>query len=676
MVRCEIRACLAAACLALRCAPARAQVEQVTVTAAQLPEPVGQAAFSAVTLDSAALARNGRLDAALEVVPGLSLFRRNSSLSANPTVQGVSLRAIAPSGAGRALVLLDGVPLNDPFGGWVIWSALPYEDIARAEIVRGAGAGPYGAGALTGTISLSERDGAGVSVADVSGGELGTARAGVSGGADIGPVHLFASASGEQSDGWVPVMPAQRGAADRPLWFNGGSASLRAEMPLGDGMSAAARIGWYDEARGNGLEFGKAGAHGAIASLTLARSAEAAPFGWRLQGWMVASDLTNMFVSLAPDRSSASPVNDQYATPALGWGVDAAALGNFGRLRWEVGGDLRDDSGESRETYFALAGVFQNNRRAGGRMIVGGLYAETAYDTGAWLLTAGVRGDEWATSQGHLVETKRATGAVLTADYPKSRSGIVPTGRIGVRRNFIDGEYLRAAAYAGFRPPSLNELYRPFRVGNDVTNANAALLPETLYGIELGWGGEADGYSWNATLFWNRLHNAIANVTIGTSSAGGALRRRQNAGNIDAPGFEGSVSKHFEDFTLRAAVSLSAARVHARGAAAQLDGKRPAQAPFATITAGADWQPLEPLTLSAALRFESARYDDDLNTRRLGSAFVLDLRAAWNFSEDWSAFVAIDNATDANIATAIDSSGITDYAAPRTVSVGLSYAPP
>ncbi len=259
--------------LLLSVAGARAAVEQIVVTATRPPEPVGQAAFSVTTLDAADLTQSDRLDAALEQVPGLSLFRRSSSLSANPTTQGVSLRSIAPSGAGRALVLLDGVPMNDPFGGWVIWTALPGEDIARAEIVRGAGAGPYGAGALTGTISLSEREGDGLAMADVSAGSLGTARAAVSGGATLGKVSLFASASGEHSDGWTPVRAPQRGLADRPLWFNGGSASLRAQAPLGGDMSVAARIGIYDEARGNGLEGGKAGAHGLIGSVTLARAA-------------------------------------------------------------------------------------------------------------------------------------------------------------------------------------------------------------------------------------------------------------------------------------------------------------------------------------------------------------------------------------------------------------------
>ncbi len=163
------------------------------VTAAP-PDPVGNAAFSTITLDAGDLRRSDQLDSALSQVPGLSLFRRNSSLSANPTTQGVSLRSIAPSGAGRALVTLDGVPQNDPFGGWVIWSRLPPEDIAKADIVRGAGAGPYGAGALTGVIALGEETGDGFA-GDASWGERQSGHAAAAGGATVGGIDLFGSAA-------------------------------------------------------------------------------------------------------------------------------------------------------------------------------------------------------------------------------------------------------------------------------------------------------------------------------------------------------------------------------------------------------------------------------------------------------------------------------------------------
>ena len=152
-------------------------VETVVVNAARLPTSLADAAFSIVTVDPNALQTLPRLDQVLETSPGVSLFRRGSSAGANPTTQGVSLRAIGPTAAGRALVTLDGVPQNDPFGNWVIWTALPTEEIQGVSIVRGAGAGPYGAGALTGVIDLqsyTKVDGG--AMADISGSDLGQRR--------------------------------------------------------------------------------------------------------------------------------------------------------------------------------------------------------------------------------------------------------------------------------------------------------------------------------------------------------------------------------------------------------------------------------------------------------------------------------------------------------------------
>lgn len=132
-------------------------VDTVVVEAARLPPSPADKAFSIVTIDGEAIAGAPRLDQALTATPGVQLFRRTSSQASNPTTQGISVRSIAGSGASRALVLLDGVPQNDPFGGWVLWTGLPTIAVEQAQVVRGAGAGPYGAGALTGTIQLSER---------------------------------------------------------------------------------------------------------------------------------------------------------------------------------------------------------------------------------------------------------------------------------------------------------------------------------------------------------------------------------------------------------------------------------------------------------------------------------------------------------------------------------------
>jgi len=190
---------------------------------------------------------------------------------------------------------------------------------------------------------------------------------------------------------------------------------------------------------------------------------------------------------------------------------------------------------------------------------------------------------------------------------------------------FREDAWLRAATYVGFRPPTLNELHRPFRVGNDVTEANPALTPETLYGGELGIGGSGFG-DWALTIFQNQIKDPVTNVTVGVGPrtfpvagfipAGGALRMRQNAGEIIASGVEAELRRSYGAVRL----DLPAPYPGASGwrcSSPQLTGKRPAQAPRLTITAGLNWEVSPRLTLSTNARYESDRFEDDLNTRVL-----------------------------------------------------------
>jgi outer membrane receptor protein involved in Fe transport len=669
------------ACLAL---PAFAQVETVVVTA-RPPDPVGNAAFSVVSLTKSDLTTSNQLDSALEQVPGLSLFRRDSSLSANPTTQGVSLRSIAPSGAGRALVTLDGVPQNDPFGGWVIWSSLPAEDVAGAEIVRGAGAGPYGAGALTGVIALDEQSGDGVAAADVSYGSENTQRAAFAGGAGSDRIHFFGSASYESSDGWIPVSPAQRGAADDADTLVARNASFGVNVTPDSGTTVAARMGVYDEQRDSGLVGATSEASGTTGSLTIAHPQSGNTLGWRVQAWVRDTNFSNVSTSIAAGRVSTTPSNNQYATPALGWGGNAALRGGDRLLNWEVGVDLREAVGESREQYNFVSRAFTMNRVSGGRSVVGGVYAEGASRFGGWLLTLGLRADQWASTGGHLIQSVIATGATTLNQRMPSRSGVVPTARAGVRRDF-DDYYLRAAAYEGFRAPSLNELYRPFRLGNNVTLANPDLKPEQLYGAEVGAGQDNGALSWDADVFANELHRAVTNVTLAGCPAnfpcslpgpGGSLIQRQNAGDIDAYGLEvDSRYRLSEEVSLRAALDYVDATVHGGTQAPQLTGKRPAQAPRWTITGGIEATPLDRLTLSADVRWESQRFSDDQNTMPLSAAATVDAKITWSLAPQWQLYLAADNLFNQRVATTASAGAgglVYSYAAPFTIGGGLRF---
>ena len=135
--------------------PASVQ-EAVTVTATRSERRTGDVPASVNVLDREDIKQSPALvaDDLLRQIPTFSLFRRTSSLASHPTAQGVSLRGIGPSGVSRTLVLVDGVPNNDPFGGWVYWSRVPLESSERIEVVDSSSSSLYGNYAMGGVINF------------------------------------------------------------------------------------------------------------------------------------------------------------------------------------------------------------------------------------------------------------------------------------------------------------------------------------------------------------------------------------------------------------------------------------------------------------------------------------------------------------------------------------------
>src|SRR3954452_7541362 len=137
----------------------RSFADTLVVTAARSRERLTDAVAPTSVLTREDIARSPglTLDEQLRQIPGFSLLRRSSSLTAHPTSQGVSLRGLGPSGASRTLVLFDGVPLNAPFGGWVYWNRLPLSGLQAVEVARGSLSQLYGSASMGGAIQLLPR---------------------------------------------------------------------------------------------------------------------------------------------------------------------------------------------------------------------------------------------------------------------------------------------------------------------------------------------------------------------------------------------------------------------------------------------------------------------------------------------------------------------------------------
>ncbi len=233
-----------------------ALAERLTVTATLLPTRLVETPASLVVLGPEALAVTAasRLDDALRQVVGFGLFRRTGSRTANPTAQGVSLRGLGASGASRALVLVDGQPLNDPFGGWVYWSRVPREAVGGVEVLRGGVSDLYGSTALGGVVQVLTRPlppGSELR-AEASAGNEGTLDGSLAMDGRAGAWGGRLAAAGFRTEGYVPVEEARRGPIDTETASRNGVVDLRIERAWADHGRVFARGAYFGESRENG----------------------------------------------------------------------------------------------------------------------------------------------------------------------------------------------------------------------------------------------------------------------------------------------------------------------------------------------------------------------------------------------------------------------------------------
>ena len=318
-----------------------------------------------------------RMDDVLrEQIPGFSLFRRSSSRVANPTTQGVSLRNIGPNGAGRTLVLLDGIPQNDPFGGWVYWSRLPPSAIERVEVLQGGGAGLFGNAALGGTIQLFSRQLAGNALAvDAEGGSRATYEGSIAGQRSVADGALVFSARVDRfsTDGYPTIRADQRGAVDIAADAEETLFEAGARWNVNANAALTLKADAFREERGNGTPLTGNSTDAADFSASWDGELPDRAIAYQVQAYGQLREYASTFSAVNAARSAETPSLDQYSVPAQAAGGSATVgvpLGENNRVL--AGADERWVEGETDERFRYLAGAYTRRREAGGRQFFTG----------------------------------------------------------------------------------------------------------------------------------------------------------------------------------------------------------------------------------------------------------------------------------------------------------------
>lgn len=570
------------------------------------------------------------LDDRLRMVPGFSLFRRSSSLAANPTTQGVSLRAIGSSGASRTLVLWDGVPLNDPFGGWVYWTRVAPESVGQVEVSRGAATSVFGDRALGGSIALFSKpiDGEHYFGAIDAG---NTAQLSPSAGYQnrLGRYGFGGQARAFRTDGYFIVPRTIRGRADAKADVDFAAGDLRFDVAA-DKQRFGLKLDILAEERGNGTAFQRNSTSMGALSATYARTwtqdtLSAAVFHQRQQ-------YHQSFSTIAADRNSERLTSNQ--------SVPAEAVGGSGVYRhqsaaWNVtaGGDFNRVNGTSLD-YLIPAG----QRIGGGTVFQRGAFGQADFKVKDLRLFAGAR--------------QQFTGLRNGSQF------FSPSAGLTYGRGFWR---LRGSTYRAFRAPTLNELFREFRAGNAITQANPALAPEKLFGAEAGVDLTGEQTRLSVTFFRNDLDGLVTNVTLSSTPAQ-IIRQRRNAAGALNRGVEIDLRHNWRHWRVETGYLFASSRF--------ATGERVPQIPMHQGTAQLTFTRGRTL-ITGGLRSSTLQFEDDRNVFRLPGFAVVQAVARQQITAHLSANLVFENLLDREVLTGFTPAP--QIGAPRLWRAGIRW---
>jgi outer membrane receptor protein involved in Fe transport len=653
--------------------------ETVTVTPTRSAKRLGDVPVSANIVEKEMIRQSPAIvaDDVLRQVPTFSLFRRSSSLSSHPTAQGVSLRGIGPSGVSRTLVLVDGVPFNDPFGGWVYWTRVPLESVNRIEVIDGSNSSLYGNYAMGGVINIISASPARRSLEfKTQYGNHNSPKAEFFASDVWGKLGVAVEGGAFDTDGFPIVIANERGIIDNNAEVDFKNFNVRADYRANDRVSVFFRGGYFKENRVNGkvgeINDTKWTAAGGGVRVQLPDESD-------LQATFFTDDNTFHSVFLAvnpfpyntrPPRSIVRLATDQ-TVPTDAFGTMVQWSRSLGRSNYfSAGLDWRRVDGDSLEDLYingpiVAAGptapaTLNGRRNSGGTQRSVGLFLQDMFSMNDVVVTLSARVDNWRNYNGHIVETSAATGlptAGNRGDLPDKDDTVV-SPRAGALYKVSERVSVWGDIGWGFRAPTLNELYRQFSVGLTRTLANEALGPERLFGGEFGVRLEASrDVSIRSTYYDNRVKNPVANVTIGTN-----LQQRQNLGRTRIRGWQNDVETRVGQFVrLSAGYLFNNAKVTEYNPVpvpgvpvVDLTGRYLPQVPKHRGSVSVMYANPRFFSLAVAGTFYGRQFDDDQNARikpgesepGLPAYGLVDLSASRELGRNVEVFFGVQNLFD------------------------------
>lgn len=565
--------------------------------------------------------------------------------------------SFAGAGTDRGLVLADGIPAQDGFGGQVDWAAYPVSTLQRAELLLGAGSALYGSGAVGGVLDLQTfapppGDALPYGTALFSGGTHAYSQQWANAGTSIAPRLSSAVSLQQQRLEYFALPPAYASPIDRVSQAEASMAQIRFRYaPTSSDTFDVGQLGaWDDQFEGRpNYTFSRRLAQSSLRyAHTTRQSSVQATFFTR-----------TAFVVNAADQFPAKPGVPRYVqnVPTNESGVSAMWVAGTDAFTFALRADARNIRGENDQ--FGGNGALQSS--GSGSQNVGGVGVQGTWRVSRFEALAGARLDMAGSYNQQITGTPEPN--VFT-------SAISP--RVALRYDLSPSVAVRASNGAGFRPPYLNELVRGFFIGNVAMLPNPSLVPERSSTTSAGIDVISPRSRLALDLFDTYVTDAIVFRTIDPTH-----QIRSNIGDSKTNSYMLSYTRALGGCSrLSAWFDNEYTRVTA-GAPAILGNRLPY---VPAQSASLDYAGQIGRTgVGFSATYLGQAYADDLNTQPLGTSIVLGTTVRVPVSGGASLVFSAQNLTDARYLSSIDR-----YGPPAVISIGLalpvgppaSHAPP
>ena len=640
------------------------ELNPIVVSATRTPRTVADLPVSTSVLhgDEVRATPALTLDDALRTIPGLNV-PFESAVVAHYTSNALSMRGLG--GYVTTLVLLDGIPMNDPMSGYIQWPKVPMELVDRVEVVRGGNSSLYGTYALGGVVNIFTRHPETDELeTSVSYGSNTTYRGDILGSVGLSPaLRLSVNANYYNTAGYVRPIPASAGPIDLPGWSRAGNLFTQLDANLSERSTGFLRANYYNMYQNQGSPLAHDGqgildVAGGITHHTLTGgTVSATAFYEHDAPWTYNTDPITA-------RGVDEFVSNYHQTPAdfLGGSLSWSSVSADARLGTTLGVDAHVVTGDDVSDVYSAPDTFAYHEVGGGTQLTGGAYGQVEYFATSTLeLLGSVRIDGWVNHDGH----DRKTPGVDSTFADKSRASLSP--KVALRYHPTGPWTARAAVYHAFNAPNLDELYRPYSAQSYANVPNPYLGPEFLLGAEAGLEYTAGPASLQANVYQNNLRDVISYNPIAFSPV--YTTEPVNVGRVRTRGVE-----VFGNWDFLNGWRLAASYTYTES----IITDNPPDTTVVGHTQGDTPQQQGALSLghfasrwSAFLqgRYIGQRYVDISNTRQIAPYFVTDLSASVSVSRSLEAFVEVENLF--NKLYVVSEFGYDARGAPRQIFAGV-----